>query len=58
MRRLANFFDERGTETLEWILIAGIIVAIAVAVYGPGGGTLITALNSSVGRIADALNKH
>lgn len=37
--------DERGIETLEWLLIGALITALAVAVYP---GTLQTALEGAV----------
>lgn len=40
--------DQRGAETLEWILIGGIIVVLATAVYGPNGGPLKNALKSAL----------
>jgi Flp pilus assembly pilin Flp len=37
MRRLAAYCrylrDERGVETLEWIVVGGLIAGVAVAVY-------------------------
>ncbi len=41
--------DERGIETLEWILIGALITGVAVVIY-PGG--IQTALNGAVTYIA------
>jgi Flp pilus assembly pilin Flp len=38
---------QRGAETLEWILIGGIIVLVGIAVYGPNSA-LKTALTTTV----------
>lgn len=47
MTRMFSHLDERGIETLEWIVVAALIVAITVVVFP---GTLIpnltTAMNS------------
>jgi Flp pilus assembly pilin Flp len=49
MRTLARILrEQRGAETLEWIMIAGLIVALGAAVYGPNGGALKSALRSAV----------
>jgi Flp pilus assembly pilin Flp len=39
--------DQRGAETLEWILIGGIIVIVGSLVYGPVG-PLKTALDGTI----------
>ena len=44
--------DERGIETLEWIAVAALIVALAIAVYP---GTLQTALEAVISDISTAL---
>lgn len=46
MKMIKNFLkDESGMETLEYAVIAGLIAAVAVAVYASGwGNTLITRL--------------
>ena len=44
--------DERGIETLEWLAVAALIVALAVAVYP---GTLQTALEDVISDISTAL---
>lgn len=39
--------DERGVETLEWIVVGALIVAVGIAVYqGALQGQLITAVNA------------
>ena len=39
MNRIKNFLkDESGMETLEYAVIAGLIAAVAIAVYAVGGG--------------------
>jgi Flp pilus assembly pilin Flp len=47
--RIKKFImDQSGMETLEYAVIAGLIAAVAVAVYASGwGGTLVTRLVSS-----------
>jgi Flp pilus assembly pilin Flp len=47
--------DERGIETLEWILIGGLIVAVAAVVYAPGG-PLQTALTGAINAVSAKLN--
>lgn len=44
--------DERGVETLEWIVVGALIVAIGIAVY-PGSlqSQLTTAINSIGGTL-------
>ena len=52
----AFFYDQKGAETAEWALIVGILVVIAVAVYGGGaGGTLGTALKSAITALSNAI---
>ncbi len=44
--------DERGVETLEWIVVGALIVAVGIAVYtGALQGQLITAVNAIGGQI-------
>ena len=45
--------DEQGIETLEWIAIGALILAVAFVVYP---GTLQPALTSLVGTISTALS--
>jgi len=44
--------DERGIETLEWIAVGALIVALALAVYP---GTLQAAINAVISDISSAL---
>ena len=44
--------DEQGIETLEWIAIGALILAVAFAVYP---GTLESGLNSVVSNVTNAL---
>jgi len=53
MKRVVEYFrDERGVETLEWILIGGLIVGVGVAVYPgvlePGLSGVITTIVNTV----------
>ena len=42
MKTIKNFInDESGIETLEYAIIAAIVAAVAVLVYGSGWGTEI-----------------
>jgi Flp pilus assembly pilin Flp len=42
MKVIKNFLkDESGMETLEYAVIAGLIAAVAVAVYASGWGTTL-----------------
>jgi Flp pilus assembly pilin Flp len=53
MKRLLGCLrDERGIETLEWIAVGALIVALALAVYP---GTLQTAINDVITDISNAL---
>ncbi len=44
--------DERGIETLEWILIGAIVTGVAIAIYG----TLESGLNTAVGNITNKIS--
>jgi Flp pilus assembly pilin Flp len=44
--------DERGVETLEWIVVGALIVAIGIAVYP---GTLQTQLTAAINSIGGTL---
>ncbi len=48
--------NERGIETLEWILIGGLITGVAIVLY-PGTllGSLQTAITSITGAITGAV---
>jgi len=50
--RLRYLCNQRGIETLEWILIAAVISAMALAVYP---GPLRTALSTAITNISSAL---
>jgi Flp pilus assembly pilin Flp len=53
MKRILGYLkDERGVETLEWIAVGALIVALAMAVYP---GTLQTGINSVITDITNAL---
>ena len=42
MQKIKNFInDESGMETLEYAVIAGLIAAVALLVYGGGWGTTL-----------------
>lgn len=44
MNKIKNFInDQSGMETLEYAVIAGIIAAVAVAVYSTGWGPALAA---------------
>ena len=49
MQKIKNFIsDESGMETLEYAMIAGLIAAVAVAVYASGwGNALLARLNAA-----------
>lgn len=44
--------DQRGIETLEWILIGGLITAVAIAIYP---GVLEPALTAAVTSVTAAI---
>ena len=50
MRKMAAYLrDERGVETLEWIIVGGLIAGVAVAVYSVAmQGGLMDAVNAIV----------
>jgi Flp pilus assembly pilin Flp len=53
MKKILGYVrDEQGVETLEWIAVGALIVALAIAVYP---GTLQTALEAVIGNISTAL---
>src|SRR5262249_38969757 len=49
---LAYLNDQRGVETLEWIAVGALIVALALAVYP---GTLATGINGTITSITNKL---
>ena len=53
MKRILGYLrDERGVETLEWIAVGALIVALAMAVYP---GTLQAGIEDVIGDIVAAL---
>jgi Flp pilus assembly pilin Flp len=53
MKRILGYLrDEQGVETLEWIAVGALIVALAIAVYP---GTLATGINSTIAAIVAKL---
>jgi Flp pilus assembly pilin Flp len=54
MKKILGYVrDEQGIETLEWIAVGALVVAMAIAVYP---GVLQTALTNLVGEISTALS--
>ena len=53
MKRLIGYFkDQRGVETLEWIVVGALIVAVGIAVYqGALQSQLTQAVNAIGGQI-------
>ncbi len=45
--------DQRGIETLEWILIGALVTGAAIIIYG----TLETGLNTAVNTITNTINQ-
>ncbi len=45
--------DQRGVETLEWILIGGLITGVGIVLYP---GVLQPALSGTIGIITGAIN--
>jgi len=56
MQKIKNFIsDESGMETLEYAVIAGLIAAVALLVYGGGwGATLLARLTAATNTGAPA----
>jgi Flp pilus assembly pilin Flp len=53
MKRILGYLrDEQGVETLEWIAVGALIVALALAVYP---GTLATGINGVITAITTKL---
>ena len=53
MKKILGYLkDEQGIETLEWIAVGALIVAVALVVYP---GTLQDGLVTVVGKITDKL---
>jgi hypothetical protein len=53
MKRILGYLrDERGVETLEWIAVGALIVALGIAVYP---GTLAAGITNVIGDIVTAL---
>ena len=54
MRKIRTYLkDQHGVETLEWIAVGALIVALALAVYP---GTLATGINTTIGKITGKLS--
>ena len=53
MKRILGYLkDERGVETLEWIAVGALIVAVALVIYpGTLQGGLQSVINTVVGKI-------
>lgn len=55
MKTIKNFIsDESGMETIEYAVIAGLIAAVAVLIYGSGWGAAVqtklkNAVNTDIG---------
>ena len=47
--------DQRGGQTLEWIVVAAFIMAIGTTVYGGANGTITVALTNAGNFIATNL---
>ncbi len=47
--------DQRGVETLEWILIGGLITGVGIFLYP---GALQTGLSTAIGTIVTAINNN
>lgn len=53
MDRIIRYLrDERGIETLEWILIGGLITGVAIVIYK---GALLTGLTGAINSIVAAI---
>jgi Flp pilus assembly pilin Flp len=53
MERIMRYLkDQRGIETLEWILIGGLITGVAIVLYP---GVLQPGLNGAIGQIVAAI---
>ncbi len=53
MKQILGYLrDERGLETMEWIAVGALVVAMAIFLYP---GAIQTALNTVVGNISTAL---
>ncbi len=48
--------NQRGTETAEWILIVGLLVVVAVAIYAAPSGPLVTGLVQVVKDVVSAIS--
>ena len=53
IRYIRYLKDQRGVETLEWILIGGLITGVGIALYP---GVLQPALTGTIGVITAAIN--
>jgi Flp pilus assembly pilin Flp len=50
MKRLIGYFkDQRGVETLEWIVVGALIVAVGIAVYQGALQTQLVAAVNAIG---------
>ena len=53
MKRILGYLrDEQGIETLEWIAVGALIVAVAIVVYP---GTLQSGLQTAINKIVNKL---
>ena len=56
MKRLIGYFkDQRGVETLEWIVVGALIVAVGIAVYQGALQTQLTTAIQSIGTTVTGL---
>lgn len=57
MKRLIGYFkDQRGVETLEWIVVGALIVAIGIAVYPGSLQSQLTSAINSIGATVTGLS--
>ena len=56
LKKIAGYLkDEQGVETLEWVAMGAMIVAVGIVVYGPGTSDLPTSrLNGVITDIGQA----
>ncbi len=47
--------NQRGAETAEWILIVGLLVVVAVAIYAAPASPLLTGLTTVVTNVVAAI---
>ena len=53
--RLRSLWNERGAETAEWMIIVGLLCAVALIIYAAPGGPIVVGLTGLAAAIIAAV---